>query len=317
MTTDLYYDEAGQVVEEQQDGQVTNDYVWSLAYVNAMVARISYGSNGSVSQILFAQSDANFNITSLVDGTPGSGTCGQVVERFLYDPYGGGVTITNTGWTPITGATPGADPQTWIYLFQGGRYDVNTGNYSFGARDYSPKLQRWTQLDPAGYPDGANAYGFVNDNPVNHLDPTGRFGSADMFPPNLFVPPANNPDQSNSQDNAEAAARAAASSHQNAPKTGSCSPGGAGILNNPNVPGPLGFWAWVLVYSPVANIEHTVFIGIGNAGAQVAATIGELVISPVRLFGPQHLPEDLRHMTMWQKVQRQFKGVYVRIWVEE
>jgi RHS repeat-associated protein len=40
------------------------------------------------------------------------------------------------------------------YLFQGGRLDVNTGMYHFGARDYSPTLGRWVQQDPAGYVDG-------------------------------------------------------------------------------------------------------------------------------------------------------------------
>jgi RHS repeat-associated protein len=98
-----------------------------------------------------------------------------VVERFIYDPYGGSTTITNNGWTPLTGVTPGTDPCAWVYAFQGGRYDVNTGNYTFGARDYSPPLQRWTQIDPAGYPNGLNAYQFVNDNPINRSDASGGY----------------------------------------------------------------------------------------------------------------------------------------------
>jgi RHS repeat-associated protein len=222
-TTDLYYDEAGQVVEEAQGGVVTNDYVWSLAYVNAMVARVSYNpsGNGSVTQILYAQYDANFDVTSLVDGTPGSETNGHVLERFIYDPYGGSTTITNTGWTPITGATPGTDPCNWIYLFQGGRYDVNTGNYTFGARAYSPLLQRWTQLDPAGYPNGLNAYQFVNDNPTSRADPSGEMPAMRMDP----VSGATSPSPV-SPGNAAAAANAAAmaSADSGLSKYGSCSP---------------------------------------------------------------------------------------------
>jgi RHS repeat-associated protein len=132
-----------------------------LVYVNAMVARISYDSSLTVTQLVYAQYDANFNVTSLVDANTGA-----VAQRFLYDPYGT-VTVKDATWADTT------DSYNWIYTFQGGRYDTTTGNYTFGARDYSIALQRWTQQDRAGYPDGPNAYEFVRDNPLTFLDPSG------------------------------------------------------------------------------------------------------------------------------------------------
>ncbi len=42
-----------------------------------------------------------------------------------------------------------------------------------GARYYQPELGRWSQQDPSGQE--ANAYLYVNSNPVNFVDPTGLF----------------------------------------------------------------------------------------------------------------------------------------------
>lgn len=64
--------------------------------------------------------------------------------------------------------------ENWACLFQGGRYDHNSGLYNFRNRDYSPTLGRWMQQDPAGYVDGANLYEFVGDSPVDRTDPSGR-----------------------------------------------------------------------------------------------------------------------------------------------
>jgi uncharacterized protein RhaS with RHS repeats len=43
----------------------------------------------------------------------------------------------------------------------------------FWARPYDPHLQRWIQRDPIGEQGGQNLYGFVQNDPVNELDPLG------------------------------------------------------------------------------------------------------------------------------------------------
>src|SRR5208283_3277067 len=90
-TTDLYYSANWQVLEERQasTGTVTNQYVWSPFYVNDLVLRDNNSLSGDLGlaasglgQRLYAQQDANYDVTSLAD------TSGNVVQRFTYSPYG-------------------------------------------------------------------------------------------------------------------------------------------------------------------------------------------------------------------------------------
>src|SRR5262249_39298094 len=118
-TRDLYYSAAWQVLEERVTGQADPvQYVWSTVYVDALVAR----DRGS--ERFYAQQDANFNVTALVDRT------GQVQERYVYDPYGQ-PTRRSATWGP-----PGID-RDWRYLHQGGRYEPTTGLYDSRIRSYS------------------------------------------------------------------------------------------------------------------------------------------------------------------------------------
>jgi RHS repeat-associated protein len=91
-----------------------------------------------------------------------------VVERFVYDPYGQ-VTVLAPDWSG-----PISDAYSWVYLYQGGRYDATSGLYDFRNRDYSPTLGRWLQQDPVGYAGGTpDLYQMEGNNPVNTVDPEG------------------------------------------------------------------------------------------------------------------------------------------------
>jgi YD repeat-containing protein len=82
-TTDLYYSDAWQVLEERVSGSAVKSYVWSPVYVDAMIARDrDTDSNGSLDERLYAVHDANFNVVALLD------TSGAVVERFAFDSFG-------------------------------------------------------------------------------------------------------------------------------------------------------------------------------------------------------------------------------------
>jgi RHS repeat-associated protein len=59
------------------------------------------------------------------------------------------------------------------YLFQGQRLDEETGLYYFKNRYYDPVHGRFISRDPAGMTDGPNLYAFVNNNPINFVDPLG------------------------------------------------------------------------------------------------------------------------------------------------
>src|SRR5579884_2646607 len=155
--TDVYFSSQWQVGEEDVLGSMTNQYVWSPVYVNAMIER------DTPSQRLYVQQDADWNVTALVS------TSGSVVERYVFDPYGG-VTYLTASWGSRSGSG-----YSWHYLFQGGRLDTATGLYNFEHRDYSSSLGRWLTVDPLGFrADDVLLYRFAADAPSVFVDPTGE-----------------------------------------------------------------------------------------------------------------------------------------------
>jgi RHS repeat-associated protein len=63
------------------------------------------------------------------------------------------------------------------YGFAGRQLDSESGNYYNRARIYSPTLGRFTTKDPIGLNGGdTNLYGYVVNDPINHIDPTGHSG---------------------------------------------------------------------------------------------------------------------------------------------
>jgi RHS repeat-associated protein len=107
--------------------------------------------------------DANYNVTALFDNS------GNVVERYVYDPFGQ-VTVLDANWTERSSGSQFA----WQYLHQGGRFDSVSGLYHFRHRDYSPTQGRWTSLDPIRYEAGdVNLYRVVFNAPTVFTDPSG------------------------------------------------------------------------------------------------------------------------------------------------
>jgi RHS repeat-associated protein len=107
--------------------------------------------NGST----YYHADGNGNITAMMDAS------GNVVAKYLYDPYGNMVGM----WGTLA--------QGNIYRFSSKEIDVKSGLYYYGYRYYEPNLQRWLNQDPIGERGGINLYRFAGNNPVNKVDPFG------------------------------------------------------------------------------------------------------------------------------------------------
>ncbi len=124
LTTDLFYSDKWQVVEEWKDGANHAQYLWSPVYVDAMILRDrNNDTNPDLEERVYVMQDANWNVTGIMN------PAGSVLERYVYDPYGVPTRLT-AGWQ-----TPGADTYNWNYLHQGGRYDAASGLYQFRHRE--------------------------------------------------------------------------------------------------------------------------------------------------------------------------------------
>jgi len=182
-TIDRIFSSDWQVLEEKSGSNTKNRYVWSQAYVDALVLRDrDTDSNGTLDERLYPLQDANWNTTGLVN------TSGTIVERDTYGPFG---VVT---FRDVSGASLGASAKDWLFLHQGGQTD-SIGNYDFRNRVYSPTLGRWLTNDPLGFDAGdVNFYRYVGNGPGNGLDSFGLETEHDSFPfkrplPNITLPP--------------------------------------------------------------------------------------------------------------------------------
>jgi len=80
----------------------------------------------------------------------------NLVDSYVYDPYGVTEHQTGTQYNP--------------WQFASGYFDSYTLYYKYGTRYYD-RFGRWTQKDPVP---SANPYVYANDDPVNAVDPSGR-----------------------------------------------------------------------------------------------------------------------------------------------
>jgi RHS repeat-associated protein len=82
---------------------------------------------------------------------------GALEDRYEYDAFG----------RPYRGDLSGG----MSLVYAGKPYDTATGLYDYGFRDYRPQAARFTTVDPIR--DGSNWYAYVNNDPVNWVDPWG------------------------------------------------------------------------------------------------------------------------------------------------
>jgi RHS repeat-associated protein len=126
-----------------------------------IVARFVYASKANVPDLVI-KGGVTYRIISDYLGSPRlvvNTVNDSIVQRMDYDEFGNLLQNTNPGFQP--------------FGFAGGLYDSHTSLVRFGARDYDSWSGRWSAKDPIGFNGGNNHYVYVENNPINNVDPSG------------------------------------------------------------------------------------------------------------------------------------------------
>lgn len=104
----------------------------------------------------FTTYDGNGNVVALVDSSTG-----EFAAEYEYDPFGNLLRISSQAGL--------SNP----FRFSTKYTDDETGLIYYGFRYYSSTTGRWLGRDPLEEQGGSNVFGFVNNDPLNQIDPYG------------------------------------------------------------------------------------------------------------------------------------------------
>jgi RHS repeat-associated protein len=167
------YTYSGDGLRMAKGGASLASFVWDVA--GSLPLTISDGSNSFVfgpgglpveqvaadNSVLFYHHDQIGSTRLLTDAT------GAVRATYVYDPFGALNAITGTAIAS--------------FLYTGQYADVETGLYYLRARYYDSGTGQFMSRDPA-VAKTREPYSYVNDNPLNRSDPSGRQHAAPAAP---------------------------------------------------------------------------------------------------------------------------------------
>jgi RHS repeat-associated protein len=113
--------------------------------------------------------DDNGNVMALLDNAQ------NIVAQYSYSPFGQLQTATGT---------LANQPMRFSTKY----YDPETGLSDFGYRFYRADVGKWLNRDPIGERGGISLYNYVNDNPINTVDPLGLWTVNIGFSGSINIP---------------------------------------------------------------------------------------------------------------------------------
>jgi RHS repeat-associated protein len=171
-------DAAGRRVGKKVNGALVKGWLYDGA---AIVAELD-GAGAVVSRFFpggMIKGGVTYRIIRDHLGSPRlvvNASTGAIAQRMDFDEFGRVLLDTNPGFTP--------------FGFAGGLYDPDTGLVRFGARDYDAEIGRWTAKDPIRFAGGdTNLYGYVFNDPVNFVDPSGLASVTNQSSRSFFYKP--------------------------------------------------------------------------------------------------------------------------------
>jgi RHS repeat-associated protein len=164
------HDPLGRRIAKKVNGTIVEKYLWQgLTQLLAVLD----GSDNLLMRFEYADDRMPMAVTTegvtyyLVYDQVGSlrvvaDSTGSVIKRIDYDSFGNIIAESSEDLKIPFG-------------FAGGLHDRHTGLLRFGYRDYDPDVGRWTAKDPIFFAGGdTDLYGYVLNDPVNFVDPTGN-----------------------------------------------------------------------------------------------------------------------------------------------
>ncbi len=186
-TISYVIDAQGRRVGKKVGGSVDKQYIWSS---QLRIAAELNGSGEVVSRFIYSHSPNSPAL--VVRKTPNQS---DRIYRVITDHLGSPVYVVNIAnasdvwldasydaWGNVTsftldGVDQGTDTSTWPipHGFAGGLFDSDTGLVRFGARDYDPRIGRWTSKDPSLFGgQQTNLYVYTHNDPMSYIDPEGE-----------------------------------------------------------------------------------------------------------------------------------------------
>ena len=150
--TNYLYDGSLPVIERNALNVTQVTYAHSLGYPGGIGGLISQTRAGVSSWYHYAHTGPT-NVSHLSDSS------GSIIQRYQFDAFGN---LTYQSGTATNN-----------YRFQTKELHDKSNLVYFGARWYNPAIGRWITPDPAGIIDGPNLYIYLNNNPINDIDPWG------------------------------------------------------------------------------------------------------------------------------------------------
>ncbi len=153
-TTYYHYDPAGKLIAEAPAGGAVDQGAEYIYKGNSLLAQVDV-QNGA---IYTCHTNYLGAVHQLTDNT------GTVVWEAVYQPFG--QNVINVGSTVVNN-----------WRMPGQYFDEETGlSYNYH-RYYDPALGRYLTPDPIGLEGGINLYAYVQNNPVNWVDPLGLWSA--------------------------------------------------------------------------------------------------------------------------------------------
>ena len=136
-------------------------FAWHATDVPLWLMTSNAHAAGPASGVVYYHPDHLGSSTIVTDES------GAVIQRALYRPFG-----------EVVPAVAGGSTDAPEFGFTGQRYETGIGIYDYGARWYHPRIAHFLQPDSfvtdAADPQTFNRYGYVANDPLNRIDPTGN-----------------------------------------------------------------------------------------------------------------------------------------------